>query len=154
MKSILSIVLISLITFSCAQNDNSLAIEHKDITGTWELSKILNGSVGGEFAPENNKTHRYVFNSNKTFERVEVDNEQVVKLTGTFTITDQHHLYQNLDSNYAKYIELTYISNSNFFNCNTDYTSKQLLILNTSNELLNTLPMACDGNGFKYTKKE
>lgn len=153
MKSKILLILTALLIFSCNSSDNENNIKNEPVIGKWNLSKILNGSIGGESNPTTNNMHYYLFKSNGEFERVETKDNIVTKHTGTFNITDQHDLYKNLDSNYAYYIELTYTKKElKFFNCSADYENQQLLILNSSNELINNLPMACDGNGYKYTK--
>lgn len=145
--------LLFLFLFSCNNDDDG--INESSVIGKWNLTKIINTSIGGTMSPSPSETHSYSINKNGTFERISIDNNTVSNLNGTFIITDENPNYGNEDNSIQKFIELSYTSsNVIFFNCGIIETNKQLLILNSDNKLQNTLSGACDGENYEYTKEK
>lgn len=151
MKKISILALLALFLFSCNNDDG---INENSVVGKWNLTAIINTSIGGKTAPEETATHFYQINNNGTFERVSIENETVTNLNGTFVVIDEDLNYGNEDGSIQKFVKLSYSSsNAMFFNCGLIETNMQLLILNADNKLLNTLSGACDGFNYEYTKE-
>lgn len=139
-----------LITISCNKDKETITI-----SGIWKLSKIVYGQVPGYFIPDENNTHSYRFNTNSRFERTEIKKGNIIKEEGTYTITDTHSFYENKNAKISKFIELTYDNPELvFFNCGSTETNKQLILLKADNSLENNSALACDGNGYLYSKEE
>lgn len=151
MKKISIVALLALFLFSCNNDDG---INDNSVVGKWNLTAILNTSIGGTTAPDETDTHFYQLYNNGTFERVSIENLTVTNLNGTFVVTDENFNYGNEDESIQKFVELSYSSsNAMFFNCGLIETNKQLLIFNADNKLQNTLSGACDGEIYEYTKE-
>ncbi len=152
MKNIFTLVLSVIVLFSCTHNDDN-QIKEQLVNGKWNLTKIINTSVGGSISPDINNTHFYQINEDGTFKRKSEKNGASDELEGTYVVTDESSLYGNENNTIQKFIELSYSSEVIFFNCGSISENKQLLILNSDNKLQNTLNGACDGENYEYTKE-
>ena len=153
MKKISIVLLLFLFLFSCNNADEG--INETSVIGKWNLTKIINTSIGGTMSPSATETHFYKIDNNGTFERVSIENNTVTILNGTFIVKDENSNYGNEDGSIQKFIELSYSSSdAMFFNCGIIETNKQLLILNSDNKLQNTLSGSCDGENYEYTKEK
>lgn len=151
MKKSFTIVLLCVILFNCDNDDNQ--INDRFFNGKWNLTKIINTSLGGSTSPDINDTHFYQINNDGTFKRISLKNDISDELVGTYIVTAESSFYGNENNVIQKFIELSYSSDANFFNCGIIETNKQLLILNSNNKLQNTLSGACDGYNYEYTKE-
>jgi len=139
--------------FSCSNDDNQGLRNPEEVVGTWELTKIINNSAGGETTPNPNETHSYIINNDGTFRRIALKDEITTEFTGEYILTDTNSNFGNENGDILKFIELTYSSEVIFFNCGALSDNEQLLILTEQNLLRNELEGICDGNSFEYTKK-
>ncbi len=155
MKNLFIRILSVVILFSCNKNDDGQIEQTNDssVIGKWNLTKIINTSVGGSMSPNENETHFYQINQGGTFKRVSIENDISYELEGTYTATNESPLYGNENNTIKFFLELSYSSpDVNFFNCGFD-EQKQILILTSDNKLQNTLSGACDGENYEYTKE-
>jgi len=152
MKKIFIIVLSVISLISCDNNDDNLTNE-QFINGKWNLTSIINTSVGGSMSPDINDTHFYQIDKDGTFKRISLKDDNSEELIGTYILADENINYGNEDNSIQKFIELSYSSEAKFFNCGSLDENKQLLILTSDNKLQNTLSGACDGENYEYTKE-
>jgi hypothetical protein len=150
MKQYLTFVLAILFIVSCDNNDDN---DKQLVHGKWNLTKIINMSVGGSASPDANNTHYYQINNDGTFKRIAIENDTSEELEGTYVLTDESVYYGNEDDSIQKFIELSYASEVTFFSCGILSGDKQLLILTSENKLQNNLGGSCDGEDYKYTKQ-
>ena len=153
MKKIFIGLLSILALFSCSNDDESAEKNNEfSVTGKWNLTEIINTSVGGSSTPTDDNTHYYQINEGGTFKRISIENGISNELVGTYILTDESPLYGNENNQIQKFIELSYSSSKvSFFNCGFD-EQKQILILLSNNRLQNTLSGACDGENYEYEK--
>lgn len=151
MKKIFILVILFII-LSCDNNDDIQSNEQY-INGKWNLTRIMNTSVGGSMPPDINDTHFYQINKDGTFERISLKDDNSEELIGTYILTDENIHYGNEDNSIQKFIELSYSSEAIFFNCGALDENKQLLILTSDYKLQNNLSGACDAENYEYTKE-
>jgi len=152
MKKIFIIVLSVITLISCDNNDD-IQTSEQFVTGKWNLTRIMNTSVGGSMPPDINDTHFYQINKDGTFKRISLKDDNSEELIGTYILADENINYGNEDNSIQKFIELSYSSEAIFFNCGAIDENKQLLILTSDYKLQNTLSGGCDGENYEYTKE-
>lgn len=154
MKKLFFGILLVSTFFSCSNDDEQTEdIDTSLIIGQWNLSKIINNSIGGTTTPEEDDTHFYQINENGTFTRTAIENNTSNDLQGTYIVTSESSLFGNEDNTNQRLIELSYTSSEvRFLNCGFD-EQKQILILTSENKLQNTLGGACDGDSYEYEKE-
>lgn len=155
MKALLFIIISVGVLLSCDNNDNKPQLEvNTELIGKWNLSFISSNFVGASTIPDENNTHYYQINADRTFKRISIKDNKSEELKGTYILTDENPIYKDENNSTQKFVELSYSSNANFFSCGFIAKNKQLLKLSSNNTLSNMLATACDGPGYGYTKEK
>ncbi|TPN87561.1 hypothetical protein [Aquimarina algicola] len=152
MKKVTLLIVLLISILGCSDDDN-LRLENETVVGKWNLSKVINNSLGGMSEPDPNQTHSYVFDNDGTFQRIAIEDKVRNELRGEYVLVDTDESYEVESPEILTLIKLTYAPDVVFFNCGALPDNQQLLILTTDNVLKNELEGICDGNSFLYTKQ-
>lgn len=147
MKNFLSLAFITLLFISCSKETDPTLVE-TEITGKWELIETTGQTPNSKLTgKEMSFQETYQFNSDGTFIKNRNEGGIILKVNGTFEITEEDDSQPKATTN----LKLFHSKESSIIaTCSEGYIE----YLSVSNQRLKNSWNSCDGLGLVYMKKE